>query len=48
MEDEERHLTVGLDALGRILAVVYTYRGDSVWLISARKATRREMREDEG
>ena len=39
---EARFLTVGADALGRIVAVVYAYRGDDVRLISARPATRRE------
>ena len=40
--DEARFVTVGADALGRIVAVVYAYRGDDVRLISARPATRRE------
>ena len=48
VEGEERYVTIGLDALGRILVVVYTYRGDSVRLISARQATRREARDYEG
>ena len=39
---EARFLTVGADALGRLVAVVYAYRGDDVRLISARPATRRE------
>ena len=39
---EARFVTVGADALGRIVAVVYAYRGDDVRLISARPATRRE------
>jgi uncharacterized DUF497 family protein len=43
-EDEQRFATVGLDALGRVLVVVYTYRGETVRLISARKATRNESR----
>jgi uncharacterized protein len=33
-----------LDALGRVLVVVYTYRGDTLRIISARKATRNEVR----
>lgn len=41
-EAEARFVTVGADALGRIVAVVYTHRGDDVRLISARPATRRE------
>jgi uncharacterized DUF497 family protein len=35
---------MGQDALGRVLVVVYTWRGESVRLISARKATPREHR----
>jgi uncharacterized DUF497 family protein len=41
-EDEERWITVGRDAVGRLLVVVYTYRADRVRLISARHATARE------
>ena len=39
---EERFVTIGADALGRIVVVVYTYRGDDIRLISARRATRKE------
>lgn len=42
--DEQRFVTLGMDALGRILVLVYTYRGDMIRLISARKATPREVR----
>jgi hypothetical protein len=45
---ENRHLTVGADVLGRLLVVVYTWRGDRIRLISARKATRPERRQYEG
>jgi uncharacterized DUF497 family protein len=41
-EDEERWITLGLDSLGRMLVVVYTWRGDQIRLISARPATARE------
>lgn len=41
-EAEQRFITLGMDALGRILVVVYTLRGDRVRLISARKASRGE------
>ena len=44
---EERHVTVGMDAFGRILVVVYTWRGDNIRIISARKATRSEVRQYE-
>jgi len=39
---EQRHVSLGLDALGRVLVVVYTYRGQDIRLISARRASRRE------
>lgn len=40
--DEERYVTIGLSAKGQILVVVYTYRGDKIRIISARKATKTE------
>jgi len=43
-EGEQRFVTLGLDALARVLVVVYTYRGDTIRMISARKATRNEVR----
>lgn len=39
---EQRFITLGMDALGRILVVVHTPRGNKVRLISARKASRGE------
>jgi uncharacterized protein len=45
--DEERFITIGLDALSRVLVVVYTCRGQKIRLISARSATRREQRQYE-
>jgi len=49
-EDDEkaRFLTMGSDLMGRILVVAYTWRGEGVRLISARKATARERRQYEG
>jgi len=44
---EERFMTLGVDALGRVIVVVYTWRGEAVRIISARKATRRERRQYE-
>lgn len=46
--DEERFITIGADALGRILVVVYTWRGERIRIISTRKATRRERKHYEG
>ena len=42
--DEERFVTIGVDALGRVLVVVFTWRGHRVRLISARQASVRERR----
>lgn len=36
---EARFKTLGVDFMGRLLVVVYTYRGDHIRVISARKAT---------
>jgi uncharacterized DUF497 family protein len=43
--DEERAVTLGMDVLGRLLSVAYTWRDDTVRIISARKATRTEERQ---
>jgi uncharacterized DUF497 family protein len=43
-EDEQRFVTLGSDALGRILVVVHTKRGERTRLISARKASPGEAR----
>ena len=49
--DEERYITIGMDAFGRLLVAVYAWRGeDTIRLISARKATpneRKRYEEDE-
>jgi uncharacterized DUF497 family protein len=45
--EERRFVTLGVDALGRLLVVVYTYREERLRLISARKANRRERRQYE-
>ena len=36
--NEERYVTIGMDALGNVLVVVYTWRENRPRLISARKA----------
>jgi uncharacterized DUF497 family protein len=41
-EGEQRLVSVGEDATGRLLVVVFTYRGEEIRLISARKATAKE------
>ncbi len=40
--DERRFITFGLSAKRRLLVVSFTWRGDSIRIISARLATRRE------
>ena len=39
---EQRFITLGMDALGRVLVVVHTQRGERTRVISARKASRGE------
>jgi len=47
--DEHRFVTIGMDHLGRVLVVCYTYRGTTVIrLISARKAKPHEQKDYEG
>lgn len=45
--DEERFITIGIDAFSRVLVVVYTWRNDEIRLISARKAMRYEQKQYE-
>jgi len=44
---EQRFVTIGSDAVGRIIAVVYSYRADTIRMISARKATPTERKQYE-
>ncbi|MDI6796102.1 MAG: BrnT family toxin [Desulfatibacillaceae bacterium] len=44
---EQRFVTIGMDAFGRVLVVVYTWRGEKIRIISARKAVRHEVRQYE-
>jgi uncharacterized DUF497 family protein len=46
--EEDRFVAIGMDMLGRILVVVFTWRGDDIRIISARKATPNERRQYEG
>ena len=43
---EERFITLGVDAIGRVL-VVYCWRGDAIRIISPRRATTSERYEYE-
>jgi len=40
---EARYVVIGLDSLARIVVVIYTYRENSIRLISARKASKSEQ-----
>jgi uncharacterized DUF497 family protein len=42
---EQRFVTLGADANGRLLIVVYTLRGANIRVISARKASKGETRQ---
>ena len=47
--EEERFVMLGTDAFGRLLLVVFTWRGEQIIrIISARKATRQERTQYEG
>ena len=47
-DEEPQFITLGTDAMERVLVVAYAWRGDRIRLISARRATRRERRQYEG
>lgn len=42
---ERRWVTLGRDLFGRLLVVVYAWRGDDIRIISARKANPKERRQ---
>jgi uncharacterized DUF497 family protein len=46
-EDEERWVSIGMDALARLTVVVHTWRRENIRLISARLATPSESRQYE-
>jgi len=41
-EDEDREILIAHSREGRLLVVIYTLRGDTIRIISARRATHRE------
>ena len=41
---EARFIVIGLDSLGRLVVVVYTYRNNVIRIISARKASKAEQK----
>ncbi|HEX4603488.1 MAG TPA: BrnT family toxin [Candidatus Angelobacter sp.] len=42
-ENEQRFLTIGQSVHRRVLVIAHTEEGDTIRIISARKATRREL-----
>ena len=44
LEGEQRFVSIGTDSVNRLVTIVYTYRGDNIRLISARRATRKERK----
>ena len=44
---EQRFVTLGMGAAGRLLVVVYTYRGENIRIISARPAEPHEREQYE-
>lgn len=47
-EGERRLITVGLSSRARLLVVAHTERGNSIRIINARLATKRERKRHEG
>ena len=45
--DEQRFVTLGLGATGRLLVIVYTWRGENIRIISARPAEAHEIEQHE-
>jgi uncharacterized protein len=43
-QSEDRSIVIGADDLGRVLVVAYTWRGDTIRIISARRASPGERR----
>jgi hypothetical protein len=46
-EGESRFIAIGMGSASQILVVVYTYFGEEIRLISARHATRKEIKDYE-
>jgi len=42
---EERFITIGMDAFGKIIVVVFTWRNEDIRIISARKAAPSECKQ---
>ncbi|UCD28820.1 MAG: BrnT family toxin [Planctomycetota bacterium] len=46
-DDEDRYIDIGLSFKGRLIVVLYTERGNTIRIISSRRATKREQRDYE-
>ena len=46
-EDEERFVSLGVDPNGRVLITVFSRRGQTIRIVSSRKASRGERRQYE-
>jgi len=44
---QQRFVSIGADAVGRVIVIVYSYHADTIRLISARKATPSERKQYE-
>jgi len=42
--DEERYIDIGMSTKGRLIVVSYSERGETIRMISSRKATKKERR----
>ncbi len=42
-DQEERYIIIGLSKKNRVLVISHVYRGESIRIISARQATKREQ-----
>ena len=45
MRKEQRFVLLGMSRAARLLVVAYTLRGETIRLISARRPTRREVKD---
>jgi len=43
-QGEQRSVSIGMNTFGRLMVVVYAYRGDEIRLISVRRAEPKERR----
>ena len=46
-DEEQRYITIGTDASGKVVVVAFSFRGEVVRLISSRKASKKERKQYE-